>query len=127
MTKNDLPTLRQLAANKSQITYSTHGHAQMLARGYTTADVEAILTSSTNQLVEIQPPSNRPGMKPHRNARYIISDPNFKPDTAIVLVLDLSNLASPQIVIITVEPAEDLVWAKDPSKDPWLTRIGTMV
>lgn len=126
MTKNDLPTLRQLAANKSQITYSTHGHAQMLARGYTAADVEAILTSNTNQLVEIQPPTKRPGTKAHRNARYVISDPNYKPDTAIVLVLDLSSPTSPKIVIITVEPAEDAVWAKNPSTDPWLTRIGTM-
>lgn len=124
MTKNDLPTLRQLARNTNQIKYSDHALQQMLARGYKTDDVEAILTSGTNQLVEAQPPSQ--GTRAHRNWRYVISDPAFQPDSAVVIVLNFSNPASPEIVVITVEPAEDVTWSKDPGKDPWLTRIGTM-
>lgn len=126
MTKKDLPTLRQLAANKGQITYSKHGHSQLVSRGYTTDDVEKILTSKSNQLVETQSPCLVPGPRFHKNERYVISDPGHHPDTAVVLALDMSNPSSPQIVIITVEPALDTVWDKDPSKDPWLTRIGTM-
>ncbi len=126
MTKKDLPTLRLLAHNSSQIRYSKHGHSQMIARGYLTSDVERILTSNTNQLVEVQPPCSAPGPHAHKDARYVISDPEFHPDTAIVIVLDLSNPASPLIRVITVEPALDSVWAKNPTQDPWLTRTGTM-
>ena len=124
MTKNDLPTLRQLARNTTQIKYSHHALQQMLARGYKTDDVETLLSSGTNQLVETQPPCGGP--RAHRNWRYVISDPAFQPDSAVVIALNMSNPASPEIVVITVEPAEDVAWNKDPTKDPWLTRIGTM-
>ena len=127
MTKNDLPTLRKLAANKTQITYSKHGHAQMMARGYSKTDVEKILTNGTNQLVETQPPCLIPGPKYHKDPRYVISDPAFQPDTAIIIALDFSQPAAPQIVVVTMEHALETVWDKDPAKDPWLTRIGTMV
>lgn len=127
MTKNDLPTLRLLASNTSQIRYSKHGHSQMQTRGYSTNDVERILTSKTNQLVEVQPPCLVKGPRFHKDPRYVISDPTFNPDTAVVIALDLSVPSSPLIWIITVEPALNTVWAKNPAKDPWLTRIGTMV
>lgn len=120
MTKNDLPDLRRLAAN-GQITYSNHALQQMLARGCFTADVEQILKSNTNQLVETQSPSAAAGRQ-HRDSRYIIADPEFTPDTAVVITLDVSNPTAPQINIITVEPALDAVWDKDKTKDPWLTR-----
>lgn len=126
MTKKDLPTLRLLAKNKKQITYSKHGHSQLVSRGYTTEAVQDILTSSTNQLVEIQPPCLVKGPRYHKDERYVISDPNYHPDTAVVMTLDWSNPASPQILVITVEPALDTIWAKDLEQDPWLTRTGTM-
>ena len=124
MTKNDLPTLRQLARNTNQINYSDHALKQMRSRGYKMDDVEKILTSATNQLVETQPPCG--GLRPHRNPRYVISDPAFQPDSAVVIILDLSDPASPEIVVITVESADDTVWSKNRNQDPWLTRIGTM-
>lgn len=120
MTKNDLPDLRRFAAN-GQITYSKHALQQMLARGCFTTDVENILKSSTNQLIEIQSPSVAPGHA-HKDPRYIIADPNFTPDTAVVITLDVSNPTSPQINIVTVERALSSVWDKDKTKDPWLTR-----
>ena len=40
MTKNDLPTLRQLARNTNQINYSDHALKQMRSRGYKMDDVE---------------------------------------------------------------------------------------
>lgn len=120
MTKNDLPDLRRLAAN-GQITYSKHALQQMFARGCLTADVEQILGSNTNQLIETQSPSAAPGHA-HKDSRYIIADPNFSPDTAVVITLDVSNPTAPQINIITVEPALNSVWDKDKAKDPWLTR-----
>ena len=127
MTKNDLPTLRLLARNTSQIHYSIHGHSQMLARGYSTTDVERILTSNTNQLIEVQPPCLVRGPRFHKDPRYVISDPAFHPDTAVDIALDFSVPSSPLIWVITVEPALNAIWDKDPTKDPWLTRIGTMV
>lgn len=126
MTNKDLPTLRQLAANNGRIVYTKHGHSQMLARGYAMNDVETILRSTTNQLVEIQPPCLSGGPRYHKDERYVISDPNYHPDTAVLISLNLTNPASPEIVVITVEPALDSIWDKDTNKDPWLTRIGTM-
>lgn len=126
MTRNHLPALRQLAQNTSQIRYSKHGHSQMLSRGYSMNDVQKILTSNTNQLVEVQPPCLVPGPHFHKDPRYVISDPMFHPDSAVVIVLDLSIPTAPLIRVITVEPALNTIWDKDPAKDPWLTRIGTM-
>ena len=126
MTNKDLPTLRQLAANNSRIKYTEHGHSQMVARGYTTNDVEKILTSTANQLVETQSPCLVPGPRFHRDERYIISDPTYSPDTAVLIAINMLNPASPEIVVLTVEPALDTIWDKDSTKNPWLTRIGTM-
>lgn len=126
MTNKDLPALRLLAKNKSQIVYTKHGHSRMMARGYTSEAVQKILTSDTNQLVETQPPCLIKGPRYHKDERYVISDPNYHPDTAVLMTLDLSNPASPQIVVLTVEPALDAVWAKNSTQDPWLTRTGTM-
>lgn len=120
MTKRDLPALRQLAAN-GQIAYTKHGTRRMLERGYFTSDVETILSSSTNQLVEVQPPSKTPGRE-HKDERDLISDPMFRPDTAVLISMDFSVPAAPEIVVITVETVLDAEWDKDRGKDPWLTR-----
>lgn len=127
MTKRDLPTLRLLASNPDQIQYSKHGHKQMQSRGYSTDDVEKILSSKSNQLVEVQPPCLVAGSRFHKDPRFVISDPEFHPNTAVVIALNCDIHASPVITVITVEPVLDTIWAQDPTKDPWLTRIGTMI
>lgn len=120
MTNKDLPALRQLAAN-GQIVYTYHGQLRMLERGYLIDDVTRILSSHTNQIVEIQPPSAVPG-KEHKDERVLISDPMYHPDTAILISVDVSKPAAPTIVIVTVEEAKDEMWYKDREKTPWLIR-----
>ncbi len=121
MTNKDMPDLRKLAANEDAIIYTKHGHAKMLERGYTTEDVSKILTSPTNQLIEKQASGDG-----HLDERYVISDPQYHPDTAVLIALIMSNPAKPRILIVTVEQALDIVWRKDKATNPWLTRIGVM-
>ena len=120
MTRNDLPALRLLAAN-GQIVYTQHGHARMLERGYFTSDIVHILTSPSNQIIEVQPPSTTPG-KEHKDERVLISDPMYQPDTAVLISLDFSKPSSPVIVLVTVEEALDQKWNKCKGADPWLVR-----
>lgn len=120
MTKNDLPAFRQLAAN-GQITYTHHGLDRMLERGYLISDVVKILTSPTNQIVEIQSPSTAPG-KQHKNERVLISDPMYQPDTVVLICMDFTNPIAPTIVVVTVEEALDAKWNKCHANDPWLVR-----
>ena len=120
MTNKELPHLRLLASHEGNIVYTDHGQTQMLDRGYFADDVKKILTSATNQLIEVQPVC-----KDHPNERYVISDPLYRPDTAVIIVLNLHN-PTPQIVVITVEPALDSVWQKNVTEDPWLKRVGKM-
>ncbi len=116
MTKNDLPAMRQLAAN-GQIVYTDHGVERMIERGYTTSDVEKILTSPTTQFIETQSPNAK-----HPHERGVVSDPLFMPDTAIVFAINLSNPSSPELVIITVEEATNEKWEKSRADNPWLVR-----
>ena len=120
MKKSDLPALRQLAAN-GQIEYTYHGQSRMLERGYFMADIASILTSPTNQIIEVQPPSTTPG-KEHKDERVLISDPLYTPDTAVLITMDFSTPTNPTIVVLTVEEALDRKWDKCPSDDPWLVR-----
>ena len=120
MTKNDLPALRLLAAN-GQITYTYHGQARMLERGYLISDVTKILTSQSNQIVEVQAPSTTPG-KQHKDERVLISDPEYQPDTVVLISMDFSDPGAPTIVVVTVEEALDAKWDKYHGKDPWLVR-----
>jgi hypothetical protein len=120
MTNNDLPALRQLAAN-GQIIYTYHGQARMLERGYLISDVTKILTSPTNQIVEVQAPSTTPG-KEHRDERVLISDPMYQPDTVVLISMDFSNPSAPSIVVVTVEEAMDGKWNKCHGNNPWLVR-----
>lgn len=117
MRASDLPDLRRVARTKA-VTYSGHAIDQMLSRGITTDDVEEILESNTNQLIEVQSPSIAPGKK-HRNERDLIYDPNHKPDAIIVMVL-LFN-PSPEIRVVTVEMPSDETWNHNPGADPALT------
>ena len=116
MQQSDLPALRQLAAN-GQIIYTRHGQARMLERGYFTTDVANILSSPTNQIIEVQSPSATPG-KQH----VLISDPMYQSDVAILISMDLATPGSPAIVILTVEETKDEKWNKNKNNDPWLVR-----
>ena len=118
MRVSDLPNLRRLARAK-RITYSRHAFTQMLNRGIRTDDIESILESNTNQLIEIQSPSTTPG-KQHCNERDLIYDPNHCPDAIVIIVILLHP--SPEIRVVTVELPDSSIWEKHPDKDPALTR-----
>lgn len=118
MRIQDLPDLRCVARAKS-ITYSEHALDQMLTRGISSDDVEEILESDTNQLIEIQPPSATPG-RMHRDERDLIYDPNHSPDAIVVIVLLFNPL--PEIRVVTVElPASD-IWERHLGENPALRR-----
>ena len=120
MKKSDLPALRQLAAN-GQIIYTKHGQARMLERGYFTTDVVNILTSPSNQIIEVQSPSATPGKK-HKDERVLISDPMYHLDAVVLISMDLATPGSPAIIILTVEEPEAEKWDKNKEDDPWLVR-----
>lgn len=120
MKKSDLPALRQLAAN-GQIIYTRHGHSRMLERGYFTTDVVNILTSPTNQIIEVQSPSAAPG-KEHKDERVLISDPMYHVDAAILISMDFATPSNPTIIVLTVEEPKDDKWEKNKDDDPWLVR-----
>lgn len=119
MTQADLPSVRLLAKN-GQITYTDHAIDQMFERDISSSDVEAVLCSSCNQLIEVQSPSAVPG-KRHRNERVLISDPKYDP--AIIVVLVVLVLEIPELIVVTVEHALDDNWTKKPNDNPWLVRI----
>ena len=119
MTQADLPSVRLLAKN-GQITYSDHAIDQMLERNISSSDVEAVLCSGSNQLIEIQSPSKMPG-KRHRDERVLISDPKYNP--AIVVIFVVLFLETPELRVVTVEYACDDTWRKKPDDNPWLVRI----
>lgn len=118
MTKSHLPDLRRLAAN-NQIGYTDHAFDQMLDREVTEEEVKQILSSPTNQLIEVQSPSKAKG-KSHRHERDLISDP--EDGTGIIVVVVVQVVPKPGLVVVTVEYAEDDKWIKSPDDDPWLVR-----
>ena len=118
MTKADLPALR-LLANNNQISYSEHATDQMLDRNISCSDVKDILSSPTNQLIEIQSPSKALG-KEHNDERALISDPHHK--SAIIVVLVILFKPAPEIRVITVEPVLGTKWDTHVDDDPWLVR-----
>ena len=118
MRVHDLPDLRRVASAKA-ITYSGHALEQMLNRGVSTENIEDILKSNTNQLIETQSPSTTPG-KMHRDERNLIYDPNHNPDAIVVIVLLFNPF--PEIMVVTVElPASD-IWERHIERNPALTR-----
>lgn len=119
MKREDLPSMRLLAKN-GQITYSDHAIDQMFDRNILDEDVEAVLCSNSNQLIEVQSPSKTAGKK-HKDERVLISDPQYNP--AIIVILALQMKGIPELVVVTVEHVHDDSWIKNPGSDPWLTRI----
>jgi ABC-type Zn uptake system ZnuABC Zn-binding protein ZnuA len=118
MKVHDLPDLRRVAKAKS-ITYSGHAFEQMLNRGISSDDIEDILKSNTNQLIETQSPSTTPG-KMHKDERNLIYDPNHNPDAIIVIVLLFNPF--PEIRVVTVELPDSNIWEKHIHGNPALTR-----
>lgn len=118
MTKNDLPDMRRLARNDN-INYSSHALNQMIERYITTDDVENVLKSDTNQLLETQPPSAEIG-RSHSDERFLIHDPKYTIDIIVIGVLQFIPL--PEIYIVTVERVQDEVWDRVEGADPCLVR-----
>lgn len=118
MTKHDLPDMRLLAANEN-INYSGHALDQMFERDITTDDVENVLRSDTNQLIETQSPSAAIG-RSHSDERFLIYDPKYTMDIIVVGVLQFVPL--PEIYIVTVERVRDEVWDRIDGADPCLVR-----
>ena len=119
MTKKDLPDLRRLVKNGS-FDLTGHAYDQMLIRDISFDDVERILSSETNQLIEVQPPTDEPG-RSHKNERILIYDPLFTPDTILVCVVNVQPI--PEVIVITAERALPSKWRKVAGADPGLVRI----
>lgn len=118
MNQSDLPTIRQLAQNGA-FSFSDHAFAQMLSRNITYDDVERILISQTNQIVECQSPSQTPG-KQHKDERVLLYDPCDEKDAIIIFVVLL--VPSPDIRVVTVENVDDAIWKREKGKNPCLVR-----
>ena len=121
MTKSDLPDLRRLAA-RGRITYSEHAFIQMLDRGISREDIKNILSSPTNQLIEVQPPSDEEG-KRHKDERALVSDPEYKQgEDGIVVILVIQFNPYPELRIVTAMYVWEERWVQRPGEDPWLVR-----
>ena len=90
MNQSDLPTVRLLARNGA-FSFTNHAYMQMLNRDVSFDDVEAILISPTNQIIECQSPSSTPG-KEHSDERVLLYDPCGSKDTIIIFVVLLPQL-----------------------------------
>ena len=85
MNQSDLPTVRHLAQNGA-FSFTNHAYEQMLMRDVSFDDVEAILISHTNQIIECQSPSMTPG-KEHADERVLLYDPRSSKDAIVVFIV----------------------------------------
>lgn len=118
MPQANLPDIRQLASNGA-LSFTEHASQQIISRGISCDNVENILTSQTNQIIEYQSPSCTPG-RTHTNERVLVYDPHSRID-AIVVLCPLF-LPTPEIRIITVEIVDEAVWIRQNGKIPCLVR-----
>lgn len=118
MTQANLPDIRRLASNGA-FSFTGHASQQIISRGIPYNDVEDILTSQTNQIIECQSPSRMPG-KAHTNERILLYDPK-SPVDAIVVFCPLF-LPAPEIRIITVEMVDSAIWIRRDGQIPCLIR-----
>ena len=118
MTQADLPAVRQLAKNGA-FTITKHAYGQMLARGITYDEVESILTSPTNQIIECQSPSKTPG-KQHTDERILLYDPCGGIDAIVIFVVIL--IPAPDLRIVTVENVDNKKWNRSEGATPCLVR-----
>ena len=108
MNQSDLPTIRLLAGNGA-FSISRHAYNRMLERDISIDDVEGILTSPTNQIVECQPPSTTPG-KEHDDERVLLYDPCGPKYSIIVLAVLFTS--TPDLRIVTVENVNEGKWER---------------
>ena len=99
MNQSDLPTVRLLARNGA-FSFTNHAYKQMLNRDVSFDDVEAILISPTNQIIECQSPSSTPG-KEHSDERVLLYDPCGSKDTIIIFVVLFTP--TPDLRVVTVK------------------------
>lgn len=108
MQQSDLKDVRLLARNGC-FTFTSHAFQQMLDRGISYSDVENILISPSNQIIECQSPSSKRGMK-HSDERVLLYDPNSAKDTIVVFVVLFAP--SIELRIITVENVNYDIWER---------------
>ena len=109
-----LPDIRRLV-NNGAYSLRTHTYDRMLERGILVEDVKSILTSSTNQIIEIQPPAT-----PAFDEKVLITDPYYGKDIIVICALFMRGM--PDIRIVTVEWIDFSIWKKELNKVPYLVR-----
>lgn len=117
---SDLSAIRLLAKNKEP-KYTNHATEQTLVRDIFHSEVREVLSSSTNQIVEIQSKSNTPGQK-HTHPRALIYDPKYQKSFIVVCSI-VQTSSYPEILIITVEPIDPEKWETVENGNPALIRI----
>lgn len=121
MNQSDLANIRLLVKNNAfGVTF--HAQQQMFNRNIEYDDIENVLTSSTNQLIESQSPSQTPGME-HKDERFLIFDPQYHKEIIVIGVVVFVTGRVPDIQIVTVEYADPQKWKKIPGANPSLVRI----
>lgn len=95
-----ISSIRTLAKNTKPL-YKVHAFEQMMLRGIETNDVESILTSNTNEVLEIQPPTDK-----CKDERILIYDKKYPKEIIVVSVM--TNF--PRIEVITVEYVDYSKW-----------------
>ena len=108
MTQSDLPIVRRLVQNGAY-SFSDHAYSRMLERDISFDDLEAILTSCTNQIIECQSPSMTPG-KEHADERVLLYDPRSSKDAIVVFIVLFTP--TPELRVITVENVDEKIWKR---------------
>ncbi|WP_144064173.1 DUF4258 domain-containing protein [Faecalibacterium sp. An58] len=119
-TKVYLPQIRLLAKNREP-TLSYHATFQMIDRGISLKNVQDVLKSSTNQVLEIQPPCPIPG-RCHKDERILIFDPQYNMPLIVVCSIIFKD-SIPTIHLVTAELVDNNIWTNSGLDDPALVRI----
>lgn len=119
-TKAHLPQIRLLAKNREP-TLSYHATFQMIDRGISLKNVQDVLKSSTNQVLEIQPPCTIPG-RCHKDERILIFDPQYNMPLIVVCSIIFKD-SIPTIHLVTAELVDNDIWTNSGLDDPALVRI----
>ncbi len=99
-------SIRLLAKNTKPL-YKGHAFDQMMLRGIESTDVENILKSDTNEILEIQPPTAK-----SKDERILVYDSQYPKEIIIVTVM--TNF--PSIEVITTEFVDYNIWKKENNK-----------
>ena len=111
--------MRRVARNREPMP-SGHATSQMIDRGISMENVQDVLSSSTNQVLEIQPPCAIPG-KSHKDERILIFDPQYAMPLIVVCSIIMEG-GFPTIHLVTTELVDDNKWAPSGKDDPSLVR-----